>query len=140
MSAHFLTVALAGLVASAALAQTEAAPPPPAPAKVEAGDSAVRPPESAAPGSKRQERVRLHSSHTVDVIVPGEKVETIVGRMRVDRPAGADHPKAGERRDAVRGPDKGGGPGRGGPGSRREGGRGPPHDGQRQMGTPPPSR
>src|SRR3954466_15613172 len=62
-----LVVAMA-LAPRVALAEDPAvAPPPPAPPKL----------ESAQP-----EPPRIHGAHTVDVIAPGEKVETIVERLR----------------------------------------------------------
>jgi hypothetical protein len=61
-------------------------------------------PATVTPGPDR--RVRVRSSHTVDVIAPGEKVDTIIGKMRAERPLpppterGANHPPP------VRGPEK----------------------------------
>lgn len=49
----------------------------------------VRPPTppTRAPDSAAVEtHARVRGSHTVDVIAPGEKVDTILGRMRPERP------------------------------------------------------
>lgn len=73
--------ALVWLLATAASAQTQAAPPTPE----------VRTPDATAPTSATppgtETRAHMRSSHTVDVIAPGEKVDTILGRMRPERPA-----------------------------------------------------
>ncbi|SET49599.1 hypothetical protein [Stigmatella erecta] len=75
--------------AGAARAQGAAPPAPP---------EAARPPEApVSPPDAPQARVR--SSHTVDVIAPGEKVDTILGRMKVERP-----PPPPRASDAVRPP------------------------------------
>lgn len=42
--------------------------------------------QEPAPAVPRDVRVRVRGSHTVDVIAPGEKVETIIDRMRANRP------------------------------------------------------
>lgn len=105
MTQHLLAGlgALALLGAPAAGAQTRTEPPAPD----------VRPPEppSSAPSSAGlrgpETRARMSGSHTVDVIAPGEKVDTILGRMRPERP------QPPPRGDAVRpppGPDSRGGP------------------------------
>jgi hypothetical protein len=73
--AAFVAVALLG-ASRAALAQNTSAPsaadaPRPLPA---------RPNDSAA--SRLDRPVRVRSSHRVDVIAPGERVETVLDRMR----------------------------------------------------------
>jgi hypothetical protein len=79
--AHLPAVLALLLGAGAARAQAPAAPPP------RAETQAVRPPEAPAPAPPAVEpRARVRSSHTVDVIAPGEKVDTILGRMKVERP------------------------------------------------------
>ena len=97
---------LAGLAAlvlfagGAAHAQAPATPPP------AAENGAARPPEAAPPappppapeGRGAEARAHVRSSHTVDVIAPGEQVDTILGRMRVERPSPPP------RGDAVRPP------------------------------------
>ena len=87
-----------------------------------------------AEDKKPEERpVRVRASHQVDVIAPGEKVETVLDRMRAAPPAPPSDGKPADR-PPVRGP----GPGPGGPGA------GPPHGaGARPApppGTPPPDR
>ena len=47
---------------------------------------AVPPPPQAVPPVPRDVRPRVRGSHTVDVIAPGEKVDTIIDRMRANRP------------------------------------------------------
>lgn len=101
--------------------------------------------------STTQAPVKLRSSHTVDVIAPGEKVDTIFGRMRTQGPPtgprgdamkGGNGPVRGPDKQNVRGPDAQGG--RGGPngnghGKMGEGGRGPgPGDGRTGDNPPPP--
>ena len=134
-------VALVLLGAGAAGAQTPAPSPP----------SEVRAPEPTASPEARGTGgpSRMRTSHTVDVIAPGEKVDTILGRMRPERPVPSP------REDAVRPPP--GREGRGGPpppggGVRteqsrpldtgrdngREGGRPPPHTSPRTDGVAPP--
>ena len=107
--------ALALWGAGAASAQTRTEPP--------ATD--VRPPEPPSPSSSEPRgpdgRARMHSSHTVDVIAPGEKVDTILGRMRPERP------QPPPRGDAVRPP----------PGSDARGGGAAPSDtGRAQQARP----
>lgn len=91
---------------------------------------APRPPAGAttAPPAAPDRPVRVRASHRVDVIAPGEKVETIIDRMRAARP-GAPPPASGGRppeRLPVRGLDRAREPGRMGP---ADGHRGPgdPH-------------
>jgi hypothetical protein len=127
-----VAAALVLLTGGAAWAQAPEAAPP---AKTET----VRPPEppSAPAEAKTEPRVRVRSSHTVDVIAPGEKVETILGKMRVERPpvqveGGARPPPA------VRRPDKAHGPGHGGPPRPGEGGGRHPPSSPRTDGAPPP--
>jgi len=102
-------------------ARTEAVPPVPAPATAR---------DAPTPGPTTETRLHVRSSHTVDVIAPGEKVDTILGRMRVERSA---PPPRGETVPPPPGPDSGGktphGPGRSGPGRPGEGGRAPPPPG-----------
>jgi len=76
-------VALVLLVAGAARAQAQAAPPPGAEAG--AARAPVAPPPAPQPPAPRPP-AHVRSSHTVDVIAPGEQVDTILGRMRVERP------------------------------------------------------
>jgi len=117
MSARLVQTAvlLSVLIAPAALAQEKAttatpAPPPP---------------------------VEVRTSHRVEVIAPGEKVETIIDRMRADR-AGPPAPREG--RDGVtppvRGPDRRPGEGAGPPDAPLRPGEGPPGG----SGMGPPSR
>jgi hypothetical protein len=143
-----VVTALVLLVAGGARAQAPEAPPqvappqvaPPqvAPPRVEPG--AVRAPEGPPPvpaPPATEPRVHVRSSHTVDVIAPGEKVDTILGRMRMERPLPPP------RNDATRpppGPDSRRphqGPGRSGPPRGGEGGRGPLSP--RTDGAPPPA-
>lgn len=93
--------------------------------------------------------VRLRSSHTVDVIAPGEKVETVLDRMRSTSPRMERLRGEGRSEGArVRGPPGRGEGGPGGPFGGKEGrlrhgpGGGPPgapRDG-RNDGPPPPDR
>ncbi|HLL54515.1 MAG TPA: hypothetical protein VK447_13265 [Myxococcaceae bacterium] len=109
-------------------------------------NEAVRPPGPPATtreAPKTEPRMNARSSHTVDVIAPGEKVDTILGRMRVERPApppsrdGVVRPPPGpESGRPGRGPGPGPGPGRSGPPRPGEGGRGPPPS-PRTDGSPP---
>ena len=60
------------------------------------GADAPRPPPARADSAAAQRLdrpVRVRASHRVDVIAPGERVETIIDRMRSTRPATppADH-------------------------------------------------
>ena len=75
-------------------------------------------PAAATPAPAAPDRpVRVRASHRVDVIAPGEKVETIIDRMRAAHPAAT--PPASDARPVerlpVRGPDKERDPGRPGP-------------------------
>jgi len=93
-----------------------------------------------AEDKKPDERpVRVRASHQVDVIAPGEKVETVLDRMHAAHPPPpSDGKPAGGDRPPVRGP----GAGPGGPGA------GPPHGGGTRPGPstgppasgPPPDR
>jgi hypothetical protein len=122
-----LLVAMA-LAPRVALAEDPAvAPPPPAPPKL----------ESAQP-----EPPRIHGAHTVDVIAPGEKVETIVERLRgrlehapAVAPGGGEKmaPPDGKSRTRERRP---GGPYP--PGASRGGGVGPAKPGPGSGPPPPP--
>ncbi len=76
--ARWLWISLALGAAAWAQEPAPAVPPPPA-------ESKVVPP--ATPPVPRDVRVHVRGSHTVDVIAPGEKVETIIDRMRANRPA-----------------------------------------------------
>jgi hypothetical protein len=88
--------------------------------------------EATPPPAKTEPRVRVRSSHTVDVIAPGEKVDTVLGRMRLDHSSTAERPGDGPGSGSLRGPDRQRGPGRGGlPGRPGDGARPPPHDGSR---------
>ncbi len=121
------------LAASAASAQAPAMPEERPTVVAPTVDPAAARPLPAPEGG----RARVRSSHTVDVIAPGEKVDTIIGKMRVERPGPA--PERGGSSPPppqLRGPDKrrgpegdrpGPGPG-GGPGGRPgpRGGGGPP--------------
>jgi len=54
-----------------------------------AGGDAPRPPPAradSAAGARLDRPVRVRASHRVDVIAPGERVETIIDRMRSGRP------------------------------------------------------
>lgn len=120
----FLCAALAAL-AGPALAGDGDKPPAPAPPATQA---------QAAPAPERPVRVR--ASHRVEVLAPGEKVETVIGRMRPGAlPQGAPDARPMERMP-VRGPDgmMPHGPERG-PG---DGKRGPPGMGQHPPGSGPP--
>ncbi|MFL5397847.1 MAG: hypothetical protein ACJ79P_08110 [Myxococcales bacterium] len=75
LSAAFLALSLVG-AARGALAQG-------------AGPDAPRPPPpraDSAAGARLDRPVRVRASHRVDVIAPGERVETIIDRMRSTRP------------------------------------------------------
>lgn len=114
MKRVFMSAALAAaLFGAAPLALAEPPPPKPAPGaergvkgppnpRPEAPRSGSNPaglrPEAANPDPLRPvlgeaapaRPPRVHASHRVDVIAPGEKVETIFDRMRVQRPTKAD--------------------------------------------------
>src|SRR5436190_22952029 len=114
---------LVAVAPMAAFAQGEATPAPAPPPK----------PETVVPAVERVPP-RIHGAHTVDVIAPGEKVETIVERLRgrlerapVVVPAGGEKmgPPDGKGRPPGRRPGmpdlpggpRGGGPPKLGPGS-----------------------
>jgi hypothetical protein len=83
-----------------------AARPPVTPPRSDTG--AARPPEApastrAAPPPAAEPGARVRSSHTVDVIAPGEKVDTIIGRLRTDGAAVPPPPRG----DAGRPPSGG---------------------------------
>jgi hypothetical protein len=80
---------------------------------------------AAAAGAEDVKPVRVGASHRVDVIAPGERVETAIDRMRR-----ATNPTKGV---APRPPDR---PGLRGP-SERAAERAAPSDVQRQVNTPP---
>jgi hypothetical protein len=131
-----VSAALVLLAGGTAWAQTPEAPPKPE-------TSTVRPPEpTPAPAEAKPEpRVRVHSSHTVDVIAPGEKVETILGKMRVERPPVPVEGGGARPPSAVRRPDKAHGPGPGGhPRPGEGGGRHPPSSPRTDGAPPPPPR
>ncbi len=115
-----------------------------------AGAEVVRPPQPPpVTGTPATERTpgpapRVRSSHTVDVIAPGEKVDTIFGRLRAAQPPAP-------RQESVRPPPKPGagpgpdgprqrGPGRPGPGRHGEGGRPAPPSPRTDDSPPPGSR
>jgi len=146
-----LAVAL-GLALSPTAAWAEEASPQPA-----AASTAVRSPGAEVVRPDAASRVeggqRVRASHRVDVIAPGEKVESVIDRMRAQRPATSPSPRESAsttrpvERGAIRsdgdaprgggpagGPGQGPGPGQGmGPGV----GAGP---GGAQGGMPPPDR
>ena len=146
MNAHavaWLSV-LAGLLAAAdarAQGAVEASGPLPAePVRVRAAQGGA----GRAAGAQGPARVR--SSHTVDVIAPGETVETVLDRMRARGPDRGGESGRGERpgdvrAPGVRGPD-GGGPGDPGKDGRprRGDGRGPGRDGRGDGRQPPAGR
>jgi hypothetical protein len=114
-------LAAALLLAGAAGAQQKASAPAAQPQKAQ-----------PRPAPQPEQQVRVRASHRVDVIAPGEHVETIIDRMRARgaAPAGdaraADHPPL-RGPDGQRGPDRGPlnkqhGP----PGARGPGAAGPP--------------
>ncbi len=130
MPAVATVLVLLGAGAAGAQERVEA---PPA-----AATEAVRPPQAPpATGAPAGQRTpgptpRVRSSHTVDVIAPGEKVDTIFGRLRAEQPPPP-------RRETVRPPPTpGAGPGADGPRQRGPGrpGHGRPGEGGR---TGPPS-
>src|SRR5690242_2934775 len=141
-------VALVLLVAGAARAQTQVAPP-----RVETG--AARAPEVPPPAPERpapapptsESRAHVRSSHTVDVIAPGEQVDTILGRMHADRPS---PPPRGDTVRPPPGPESRGppgheshrppsGPGRSGPPRPGDDGRARPPSPRTDGAPPPPS-
>jgi hypothetical protein len=138
------TQALAGMawmaLSGVALAEEPRPAVPVAPSQVRAAPG-VEAGRGGAPGA-----ARVRSSHTVDVIAPGESVETVLDRMRARGPESGGRAGPGDRPEVrgagVRGPD-GGGPGgrgkdgRGRPGEGRGGGPGPGgRDGRGDNGPP----
>jgi len=69
--AAFAAVALCG-ASRTALAQDKAAP----------SDAPRPPPPQSSAASRLDRPVRVRASHRVDVIAPGERVETVLDRMR----------------------------------------------------------
>ena len=65
--------------------------------------------EPAAPAAPADRPVRVHASHRVDVIAPGERVDTIIDRMRTGPAPAAAEGKPADRLP-VRGPDRARGP------------------------------
>ncbi|MBS2023675.1 MAG: hypothetical protein JST92_14825 [Deltaproteobacteria bacterium] len=121
-------VIAAFLCASPAVAQTgaqsgaQAAPAQAADsAKAAAADSK---PESVLGQGASDRPVRVRASHRVDVVAPGEKVDTIIDRMRASqvRTGGDVKTIAPTERPAVRPPDRGRDGERGGPPEERGGG------------------
>lgn len=73
---------------------SSAAAEPPQPRATAAAENSSLPIRKVDPlrpvlssGAPAARRTRVHASHRVDVIAPGEKVETILDRMRAVRPA-----------------------------------------------------
>ncbi|NNC22313.1 hypothetical protein HJC22_42190, partial [Corallococcus exiguus] len=81
MKTGFSTPALTVLLwlgGGVAHAQQTPAPPP---------TEAARPPEAPVPPPPSgAQQAHVRSSHTVDVIAPGEQVDTILGRRNAERP------------------------------------------------------
>lgn len=102
----------------------------PALAQTAAPELAAPTPE-AAPAPTADRSSRLRASHRVDVIAPGERVESVIDRMRATRPAPAQVAPQSGQRPPVRGPDKRGDRGDGPPDGPRgpPGGKGPPGGG-----------
>lgn len=113
----------AALLASALLwAGSSARAEPPQPRPTAAASQSTPAADPLRPvlssGTTAARPTRVHASHRVDVIAPGEKVETILDRMRADRPAlpvdgtrAAPPPvRSMDRRDS-QGPPGGPGPG-----------------------------
>jgi hypothetical protein len=73
LSVALLALLLVGTARGALAQGTDAPRPPPARSDSAAGERLDRP-------------VRVRASHRVDVIAPGERVETIIDRMRSTRP------------------------------------------------------
>lgn len=124
---------------TAAQAGAQATPPAQAADSLKAAAADSSKPESVLGQGASDRPVRVRASHRVDVIAPGEKVDTIIDRMRAsqvhtggdvktiaptERPA-VRPPDRG--RDGERGPEErgGGGRGSGGGGSGGNGGGGP---------------
>ncbi|PTL75704.1 hypothetical protein [Vitiosangium sp. GDMCC 1.1324] len=140
-------VALVLFVGGAAFAQTRETPAPGAETGAARAPEAPPPaPPPPAPESRSPEpRAHVRSSHTVDVIAPGEQVDTILGRMRVEH---SSPPPRGDTARPPPGPESRGphgqeprgppsGPGRSGQPRPGEEGRGP-HPSPRTDGTQPP--
>lgn len=75
-----------------------------------AGAEDVTPPVRAAtpapvPPPKADGAVRIRASHRVDVIAPGEKVETVLDRMRARNTSGPARQEKPVQNLPVRGPD-----------------------------------
>ena len=89
-------VSLVALPPWRAAAAEDAPPPASAPPKAEARTEAA--PDRAP---------RVRASHRVDVIAPGERVETVIDRLRAERlPAPPERAAHGGERLPVRGPDR----------------------------------
>jgi hypothetical protein len=147
--AHLTPALLVLSLVSAGAARAQGAVPP-------APLEAARPPEAPVPPPDAPQ-ARVRSSHTVDVIAPGEKVDTILGRMKAERPA--PPPRANDVVRPPQGPDPrgpAGGPGpeggrpnaprppggeghMRGPSPRTDGAR-PPPPGQQPPSMPPPQQ
>jgi hypothetical protein len=98
-------------------------------ARAQRTDDAVRPapPREPADSSKADRPVRVRASHRVDVIGPGERVETVLDRVRTSRPAPPASDVKPSERPPIRGPDRGRDTDRSGPDSQRgSGGPRPP--------------
>lgn len=78
---------------------------------------AAAPAAAPASGASAAPAPRVRASHRVDVIAPGERVETVIDRLRAGRPGGAGAPQRA-------------------PGGAPPGGRGPP--GAEPGAKPPP--
>lgn len=127
--AAMAALALAGEARAAEPATAAAPEVVRAPAETRAAP--VRVPEATLPVAPDR-HARVRGSHTVDVIAPGEKFETIIDKMRAKRPVGPPvEPGAGQPAPPVRGPDK-----RHGPGGARPPGPGPGPGGP-HLGPPP---
>ena len=137
------------LLGAAGAGAQEATPAP----RPEVSRPEVRAPETLAPTVREVEPpTRMRGSHTVDVIAPGEKVDTILGRMRPERPQPPPRtetvrppPGAGEARGAGPGPGRTeqarpleGGRDEGGRDNGRDMKRPAPPPGARPDGAPPP--
>jgi hypothetical protein len=81
MTARILALALAALALAAGRASADEPTPKPATAKP-AGEATASGPAA--------ERVRVRATHRVDVIAPGEKVETVIDRLRAGRSPAAE--------------------------------------------------
>jgi hypothetical protein len=94
---------------------------------------------AASTNAAAEERpVRVRATHRVDVIAPGERVETVLDRMRSTAPVPAPEPRPGERLP-LREMQKSRAPARATSDHGREGGHGQPSPGgAQQQGQPPP--